>query len=88
MPAPPADTLCYGECLDWMGRWDDATVDLIYLDPPFNSNANYNVALRPRQRRRRAGWPERPTAADIYDALRAEQPTEQQRGVPRRAETA
>ena len=26
-----------------MGRWDDATVDLIYLDPPFNSNANYNV---------------------------------------------
>ena len=43
MPAPPADTLCYGDCLDWMGRWDDATVDLIYLDPPFNSNANYNV---------------------------------------------
>ena len=26
-----------------MQRWDDATVDLIYLDPPFNSNANYNV---------------------------------------------
>ena len=43
MPAPPDDTLCYGDCLDWMGRWDDATVDLIYLDPPFNSNANYNV---------------------------------------------
>ena len=43
MPAPPPDTLCYGDCLEWMGRWDDATVDLIYLDPPFNSNANYNV---------------------------------------------
>ena len=26
-----------------MQRWDDATVDLIYLDPPFNSNATYNV---------------------------------------------
>ena len=40
---PPLDTLCYGDCLDWMARWDDATVDLIYLDPPFNSNANYNM---------------------------------------------
>ena len=40
---PPENTLCYGDCLDWMGRWDDATVDLIYLDPPFNSNATYNV---------------------------------------------
>ena len=26
-----------------MERWDDETVDLIYLDPPFNSNATYNV---------------------------------------------
>ncbi len=26
-----------------MARWDDATVDLIYLDPPFNSNADYNM---------------------------------------------
>ena len=24
----------------------DASVDLIYLDPPFNSNANYNVLLK------------------------------------------
>ena len=37
------NALYYGDCLDWMGRWDDATVDLIYLDPPFNSQANYNV---------------------------------------------
>ena len=43
MVAPPVDTLCYGDCLDWMARWDDDTVDLIYLDPPFNSNASYNV---------------------------------------------
>ena len=26
-----------------MQRWDDNTVDLIYLDPPFNSSANYNI---------------------------------------------
>lgn len=43
MAEVPTDTLCYGDCLDWMTRWDDATVDLIYLDPPFKSNANYNV---------------------------------------------
>ncbi len=44
--APPplsTNTLYYGDCLDWMQRWDDNTVDLIYLDPPFNSSANYNI---------------------------------------------
>ena len=37
------NALYYGDCLDWMRRWDDSTVDLIYLDPPFNSNADYNT---------------------------------------------
>ena len=37
------NTLYYGDCLDWMQRWDDACVDLIYLGPPFNSNTNYNI---------------------------------------------
>ena len=27
-------------------RVSDASVDLIYLDPPFNSNANYNVLFK------------------------------------------
>ncbi len=36
-------TLYYGDCLDWMQRWDDRCVDLIYLDPPFNSKADYNM---------------------------------------------
>ena len=36
-------TLYYGDCLDWMQGWPDESVDLIYLDPPFNSNANYNI---------------------------------------------
>ena len=35
--------LYYGDCLDWMRRWPDECADLIYLDPPFNSNANYNI---------------------------------------------
>lgn len=35
--------LYYGDCLDWMRRWPDACADLIYLDPPFNSNAGYNI---------------------------------------------
>ena len=36
------NALYYGDCLDWMEQRDDQSVDLIYLDPPFNSKANYN----------------------------------------------
>ncbi len=36
--------LYYGDNLDVLRRYvEDASVDLVYLDPPFNSNANYNV---------------------------------------------
>lgn len=36
--------LFYGDNLDVLRRHvDDESVDLVYLDPPFNSNANYNV---------------------------------------------
>ncbi len=36
--------LFYGDNLDVLRRYvDDESVDLVYLDPPFNSNANYNV---------------------------------------------
>ncbi len=36
--------LYYGDNLDVLRRHvKDETVDLVYLDPPFNSNANYNV---------------------------------------------
>jgi site-specific DNA-methyltransferase (adenine-specific) len=41
--------LYYGDNLDWLrdrDRFPDASVDLIYLDPPFNSNASYNVLFR------------------------------------------
>jgi len=38
------NTLYYGDNLDIMRRYiPDESVDLIYLDPPFNSNATYNV---------------------------------------------
>jgi len=37
------NTLYYGDCLEVMREWPDACVDLIYLDPPFNSNADYNI---------------------------------------------
>ena len=38
-----SNALYYGDCLDWMREWPDESVDLIYLDPPFNSNAQYNI---------------------------------------------
>jgi len=41
---PPGNILYYGDNLDVLRQHiPDASVDLVYLDPPFNSNANYNV---------------------------------------------
>ena len=41
------NTLYYGDNLEVLRQHvDDETVDLIYLDPPFNSNANYNVLFK------------------------------------------
>jgi len=38
------NALFYGDNLDVLRRYvKDETVDLVYLDPPFNSNANYSV---------------------------------------------
>jgi len=37
--------------LKWLRHrkeFPDASVDLVYLDPPFNSNADYNVLFRER----------------------------------------
>ena len=42
-----SNTLYYGDCLDWMDRWLEEgaqeSIDLIYLDPPFNSSTTYNM---------------------------------------------
>lgn len=41
------NTLYYGDNLDIMRRYlADESVDLVYLDPPFNSNQNYNVLFK------------------------------------------
>lgn len=48
MPTTPdANTLFYGDNLDILRRHvGDGSVDLVYLDPPFNSNATYNVLFK------------------------------------------
>lgn len=44
MTSEPANQLYYGDNLEILRRYlPPESVDLIYLDPPFNSNADYNV---------------------------------------------
>ena len=41
--------LLFGDNLKWLRDtkvFPDASIDLVYLDPPFNSNANYNVLFK------------------------------------------
>lgn len=46
-PNRPDNHLYYGDNLDVLRREiADGSVDLVYLDPPFNSNANYNILFR------------------------------------------
>lgn len=43
------NTLYYGDNLKWLRdhqRFPDESVDLVYLDPPFNSQRNYNVLFK------------------------------------------
>lgn len=48
MPHPITEnTLFYGDNLDILREYiPDASVDLIYLDPPFNSNRSYNILFK------------------------------------------
>ena len=46
---PAESLLYYGDNLDVLRRHvKDESVDLVYLDPPFNSNRSYNVLFRTR----------------------------------------
>ena len=46
-PNHPGNRLHYGDNLRVLREHvDDGSVDLIYLDPPFNSNATYNILFR------------------------------------------
>lgn len=40
------DALYYGDNLDVLRNLADNSIDLIYLDPPFNSQRNYNLVFR------------------------------------------
>ena len=44
-PSPLLDTriIYCGDCLDPLRKLPQRCVDLIYIDPPFNSNPNYGV---------------------------------------------
>jgi 16S rRNA G966 N2-methylase RsmD len=49
MPPKPLtrNTLFYGDNLPILrGYIADESVDLVYLDPPFNSNRSYNVLFK------------------------------------------
>ncbi len=41
--APKTSVIYCGDCLDELKRLPDGSIDLVYLDPPFNSNRNYEV---------------------------------------------
>jgi len=44
---PATNTLFYGDNLAILRDYiEDESVDLVYLDPPFNSNATYNVLFK------------------------------------------
>lgn len=41
------NVLYYGDNLEILRRYiPDSSVDLVYLDPPFNSNRDYNVIFK------------------------------------------
>lgn len=38
--------LYFGDNIEWLSQIGDASVDMIYLDPPFNSQATYNILYK------------------------------------------
>jgi 16S rRNA G966 N2-methylase RsmD len=47
LKTPTVNTLFYGDNLAILREHiEDESVDLVYLDPPFNSNANYNLLFK------------------------------------------
>jgi site-specific DNA-methyltransferase (adenine-specific) len=42
----PVNRLYFGDNLDWLSKMDADSVDLVYLDPPFNSKAAYNLLYK------------------------------------------
>ncbi len=47
LKTPAHNTLFYGDNLAILREhFEDESIDLVYLDPPFNSNANYNLLFK------------------------------------------
>lgn len=74
--APADNLLFYGDNLDVLRRHiPDGSVDLVYLDPPFNSNASYNILFATKDGRQAAAqiqafedtWHWDQAAAAIYE---------------------
>src|SRR5579872_6442358 len=42
----PLNRLYFGDNLTWLSKMDAKSVDLVYLDPPFNSKAAYNILYK------------------------------------------
>jgi DNA modification methylase len=77
-PMTQSGALFYGDNLEVLRRYvDDESVDLIYLDPPFNSNANYNVLFSEQDGSRSAAqikafgdtWRWDQSAAEAYEEI-------------------
>ncbi len=50
--SPKTSVIYCGDCLDELKRLPDNSIDLVYIDPPFNSNRNYEVFWGDTQQRR------------------------------------
>ncbi|MGR3913846.1 MAG: site-specific DNA-methyltransferase, partial [Gammaproteobacteria bacterium] len=61
------NTLYYGDCLEVMRPWPDASVDLIYLDPPFNSKVHYNVLFGAGKHERKEDLAQMTAFSDVWE---------------------
>jgi site-specific DNA-methyltransferase (adenine-specific) len=70
MPKLRTNTLYYGDNLEVLrDHIPDESIDLIYLDPPFNSNRSYNVLFK------EAGKGESPAQIEAFEDTWATTPS-------------
>lgn len=68
-------TVCYGDCLKHMKQWIELSggvhgpglADLIYFDPPFNSNAKYNILFEKGNNKARGHTAQETAFRDIWE---------------------
>ena len=65
MEFEPGSLYC-GDCLEAMREWPDGCVDLCYLDPPFNSKADYNILFGKKRGKAPAKYAQAPAFADTW----------------------